>query len=45
MVYMCGVLRISFAKTMLGVAIGCGINSAVVIFLGDQIFRVFNFKG
>jgi uncharacterized membrane protein YdjX (TVP38/TMEM64 family) len=44
MVYMCGVLRISFAKTMLGVAIGCGINCAVVVFLGDQFFRFFNLK-
>lgn len=44
MVYVCGVLRINFAKTMLGVAIGCGINCAAVVFLGDQFFRFFNLK-
>lgn len=44
MIYVCGVLRIDFWKTMLGVAIGCGINSAVVIFLGDQIMRFFHLK-
>lgn len=45
MVYVCGVLRVSFPKTMLGVAIGCGINCAAVIFLGDQIFRFLHVKG
>jgi uncharacterized membrane protein YdjX (TVP38/TMEM64 family) len=45
MVYMCGVLRINFAKTMLGVAIGCGLNCAVVIFFGDQILRFLQVKG
>jgi uncharacterized membrane protein YdjX (TVP38/TMEM64 family) len=45
MVYACGVLRISFLKTMLGVAIGCGINCAVVIFLGDQLLRFLQVKG
>lgn len=44
MVYVCGVLRIDFKKTMLGVAIGAGINCAVVIFLGDQILRFFHLK-
>lgn len=44
MVYVCGVLRIDFRKTMLGVAIGAGVNCAVVIFLGDQILRAFNLK-
>lgn len=44
MVYVCGVLRIDFKKTMLGVAIGAGINCAVVIFLGDQILRFFGLK-
>jgi uncharacterized membrane protein YdjX (TVP38/TMEM64 family) len=44
MVYVCGVLRIDFKKTMLGVAIGAGLNCAVVIFLGDQILRFFSLK-
>lgn len=43
-VYVCGVLRISFWKCLLGVAIGAGINSAVVIFLGDYLFRLFGLK-
>jgi uncharacterized membrane protein YdjX (TVP38/TMEM64 family) len=45
MVYVCGVLRINFTKTMIGVAIGCGINCAAVIFLGDQIFQFLHLKG
>jgi uncharacterized membrane protein YdjX (TVP38/TMEM64 family) len=44
MVYVCGVLRIDFKKTMLGVGIGAGVNCAVVIFLGDQILRFFQLK-
>jgi uncharacterized membrane protein YdjX (TVP38/TMEM64 family) len=44
MVYVCGVLRIDFKKTMLGVAIGAGINCAVVIFLGDKILRYLHLK-
>lgn len=44
MVYVCGVLRIDFKKTMLGVAIGAGVNCAAVIFLGDQILRFFSLK-
>jgi uncharacterized membrane protein YdjX (TVP38/TMEM64 family) len=44
LVYVCGVLRVDFKKTLLGVAIGAGANSAVVIFLGDQILRFFGLK-
>jgi uncharacterized membrane protein YdjX (TVP38/TMEM64 family) len=44
MVYVCGVLRISFKKTMLGVAIGAGINCAVVILIGDTLAKYFHLK-
>lgn len=43
-VYVCGVLRINFTKCLLGVGIGAGINSAVVIFLGDSLFRFLGLK-
>lgn len=43
-VYVCGVLRIDFKKCLLGVGIGAGINCAVVIFLGDYLFRFFGLK-
>jgi uncharacterized membrane protein YdjX (TVP38/TMEM64 family) len=34
--YVCGILRVSFARCLLGVAIGQGAICAVYIFLGDQ---------
>lgn len=43
-VYVCGVLRVDFVKCMLGVGIGAGINCAVVIFLGDYLFRFLGLK-
>jgi uncharacterized membrane protein YdjX (TVP38/TMEM64 family) len=44
LVYVCGILRIDFKKTLLGVGIGAGANSAIVIFLGDHILRLLNLK-
>jgi len=43
-VYVCGMLRVDFKKCLLGVAIGAGINCAVVIFLGDYLLRLFGLK-
>lgn len=44
MVYVCGLLRIDFKKTLLGVAIGSGANSAIYIFLGDYLLRLVGLK-
>lgn len=43
-VYVCGLLRIDFKKTMLGVALGAGANCALYIFLGDYLLRMTGWK-
>lgn len=43
-VYVCGLARINFKKTMLGVAVGSGANCAIYIFLGDYILRMTGLK-
>jgi uncharacterized membrane protein YdjX (TVP38/TMEM64 family) len=37
--YLCGMLRVGFAKTLFGVTVGQGGICAVYIFLGDQALR------
>ena len=44
MVFICGVLRVNFKKTMLGVAIGAGLNCGIYIFLGDALLRFSGLK-
>lgn len=43
-VYVCGLARIDFKKTMLAVALGSGANCAIYIFLGDYILRITGLK-
>jgi len=43
-IYVCGLLKVDFKKTLLGVAIGSGANSAIYIFLGDYLMRLFGWK-
>ncbi|MEI6339666.1 MAG: VTT domain-containing protein [Verrucomicrobiota bacterium] len=44
LVFVCGVLRVSFKKTILGVAIGAGANCGIYIFLGDHLLRLSGMK-
>jgi uncharacterized membrane protein YdjX (TVP38/TMEM64 family) len=43
-IYVCGLLKVDFKKTLLGVAIGSGANSALYIFLGDYLMRLAGWK-
>ena len=43
-VYLCGIMRVSLAKCLLGVAIGEGAICAIYIFAGDQVLRWFGLK-
>jgi len=44
LVFVCGVLKVDFKKTMLGVAIGAGANCGIYIFLGDHLLRLSGMK-
>ena len=44
MCYVCGVLRVNFAKYLLGVGIGEGVICAAYIFVGDQAARWLELK-
>lgn len=39
LVYVCSLFKVSFTRTMLGVAIGSGASFAIYIFLGDHLLR------
>jgi uncharacterized membrane protein YdjX (TVP38/TMEM64 family) len=43
-VYLCGVMRVSLSKCLLGVTIGEGAICAVYIFGGDQLLRLLQLK-
>jgi uncharacterized membrane protein YdjX (TVP38/TMEM64 family) len=43
-VYLCGVMRVSVAKCLLGVTIGEGAICALYIFGGDQVLRLLHLK-
>ncbi len=42
--YVCGLLRVNFAKYLLGVGIGEGVICAIYIFLGDHAARLLDLK-
>jgi uncharacterized membrane protein YdjX (TVP38/TMEM64 family) len=42
--YVCGLLRVNFAKYLLGVGIGEGVICALYIFVGDYAARLFDLK-
>jgi uncharacterized membrane protein YdjX (TVP38/TMEM64 family) len=42
--YVCGLLRVNFAKYLLGIALGEGVICALYIFLGNQAVRLLQWK-
>lgn len=43
-IYVAGLLKLSFRKVMIGVAVGSGANCALYIFLGDYLLRASGLK-
>jgi uncharacterized membrane protein YdjX (TVP38/TMEM64 family) len=42
--YVCGALEINFTKFLVGILIGEGAISAIYIYLGDHVLRLFNLR-